>query len=82
MVHWVLDEAGTASRWRVATMRAPRKFVLKGAMLFAIWADKPHRPTQDLDLLGFGTPCASWQAWMKPVTACCWGRHRGACISS
>jgi hypothetical protein len=31
-------------------------FVLKGAMLFAIWADKPHRPTQDLDLLGFGTP--------------------------
>lgn len=31
-------------------------FVLKGAMLFAIWAEKPHRPTQDLDLLGFGTP--------------------------
>jgi hypothetical protein len=31
-------------------------FVLKGAMLFAIWADKPHRPTQDVDLLGFGTP--------------------------
>jgi hypothetical protein len=31
-------------------------FVLKGAMLFAIWADKPHRPTQDLDLLGFGSP--------------------------
>lgn len=27
-------------------------FVLKGAMLFAIWAEKPHRPTQDLDLLG------------------------------
>lgn len=31
-------------------------FVLKGAMLFAIWADKPHRPTQDVDLLGFGEP--------------------------
>ena len=28
-------------------------FVLKGAMLFAIWADKPHRPTQDLDLFFF-----------------------------
>ena len=39
-------------------MRSPHAdaFVLKGAMLFAIWADKPHRPTQDLDLLGFGSP--------------------------
>lgn len=32
------------------------QFVLKGAMLFAAWADKPHRPTQDVDLLGFGDP--------------------------
>src|SRR5262245_51597014 len=24
-------------------------------MLFAIWNDEPHRPTQDLDLLGFGS---------------------------
>lgn len=31
-------------------------FVLKGAMLFAIWAETPHRPTQDVDLLGSGTP--------------------------
>jgi len=31
-------------------------FVLKGAMLFAIWAETPHRPTQDVDLLGLGTP--------------------------
>ena len=31
-------------------------FVLKGAMLFALWADKPHRPTKDLDLLGYGSP--------------------------
>jgi predicted nucleotidyltransferase component of viral defense system len=30
------------------------RFVLKGAMLFAVWSDEPHRPTQDLDLLGFG----------------------------
>lgn len=29
-------------------------FVLKGAMLFAVWADKPYRPTRDLDLLGYG----------------------------
>lgn len=29
-------------------------FVLKGAMLFEIWMDRPHRPTRDLDLLGYG----------------------------
>lgn len=28
-------------------------FLLKGAMLFIVWDDKPHRPTRDLDLLGF-----------------------------
>jgi predicted nucleotidyltransferase component of viral defense system len=28
------------------------KFVLKGAALFAAWLDKPHRATQDIDLLG------------------------------
>lgn len=30
------------------------RFVLKGAVLFAIWTGKPHRPTRDLDLLGSG----------------------------
>ncbi len=29
-------------------------FVLKGALLFALWFDSPHRPTKDADLLGFG----------------------------
>jgi hypothetical protein len=29
-------------------------FVLKGAMLFQLWGDQPHRPTRDLDLLGRG----------------------------
>ncbi len=29
-------------------------FVLKGAMLFALWTGEMHRPTRDLDLLGFG----------------------------
>jgi len=33
-------------------------FVLKGAMLFSVWADKPHRATQDVDLLGLGDPSA------------------------
>lgn len=31
-------------------------FVLKGAMLFTLWADEPFRATGDLDLLGFGSP--------------------------
>ncbi len=30
------------------------RFVLKGAMLFAVWADRPHRTTRDVDLLGLG----------------------------
>ena len=29
-------------------------FVLKGAMVFQLWGDNPHRPTRDLDLLGRG----------------------------
>ena len=32
------------------------RFVLKGAMLFTAWLDDPFRPTQDLDLMGFGDP--------------------------
>jgi hypothetical protein len=32
---------------------APR-FVLKGAVLFTLWTGELHRPTRDLDLLGFG----------------------------
>lgn len=31
------------------------QFVVKGALLFALWRDHPHRPTRDLDLLGFGS---------------------------
>lgn len=30
------------------------RFVLKGAMLFSLWAPVPYRATGDLDLLGFG----------------------------
>ncbi len=32
------------------------RFTLKGAVLFAIWMDHPHRPTIDVDLLGAGDP--------------------------
>lgn len=30
------------------------RFLLKGALLFSLWYDQPHRPTRDADLLGFG----------------------------
>ena len=31
------------------------KFILKGAQLFTIWSDHPHRPTRDVDFLSFGS---------------------------
>lgn len=33
--------------------------VLKGATLFSVWSDTPHRATKDIDLLGQGSPDAS-----------------------
>lgn len=35
------------------------RFALKGAMLFTAWLEDPFRPTQDLDLLGYGDPAIS-----------------------
>ncbi len=40
--------------YRMSISRHRDQFILKGAMLFAVWEGSPHRPTQDLDLLGFG----------------------------
>jgi predicted nucleotidyltransferase component of viral defense system len=31
------------------------RFILKGAMLFTLWMGEMHRPTKDLDLLGWGS---------------------------
>jgi len=30
------------------------RFILKGAMLFMLWGNQPHRPTRDVDFLCFG----------------------------
>ena len=32
------------------------QFILKGAMMFVAWDGKLYRPTQDVDLLGYGSP--------------------------
>jgi len=39
---------------RVSMSPHADRFLLKGALLFALWYDTPHRPTKDADLLGFG----------------------------
>jgi len=40
--------------YRLSVSTHAGSFVLKGALLFALWYDTPHRPTKDADLLGFG----------------------------
>jgi predicted nucleotidyltransferase component of viral defense system len=40
--------------FRLSQSRYANRFLLKGAMLFVVWDEKTHRPTRDLDLLGFG----------------------------
>lgn len=40
--------------YRVSRSSHADRFVLKGAMLFRAWTGALHRPTQDVDLLGFG----------------------------
>ena len=42
--------------YRLGKSSHQNSFVLKGAMLFVAWGGRPHRPTKDLDLLGFGDP--------------------------
>jgi predicted nucleotidyltransferase component of viral defense system len=42
--------------YRLSVSDQRERFVLKGAMLFAIWRDDPFRPTRDLDLFGHGDP--------------------------
>lgn len=40
--------------YRLGKSQYHNQFLLKGAMLFAVWGGAPHRPTRDIDLLGFG----------------------------
>lgn len=39
---------------RISVSDYADKLVLKGAQLFRIWSDTPHRPTRDADFLSFG----------------------------
>ena len=42
--------------YRLSRSQYREQFILKGAMLFALWEPALHRVTRDLDLLGFGHP--------------------------
>jgi len=42
--------------YRLAQSGYRDQFILKGAMLFSLWALVPYRSTGDLDLLGQGDP--------------------------
>jgi len=42
--------------YRLGTSQHADEFVLKGAMLLAVWGGDARRPTRDLDFLGFGNP--------------------------
>jgi hypothetical protein len=40
--------------YRLSQSNYRDRFILKGAMLFMLWSDQPHRPTRDVDFLVFG----------------------------
>jgi len=40
--------------FRLSQSEHADRFLLKGALLFTLWYDMPHRATRDADLLGFG----------------------------
>jgi predicted nucleotidyltransferase component of viral defense system len=46
--------------YRLSKSRYSDQFILKGAMLFAVWAKQPLRPTKDLDLMAYGDASAGY----------------------
>lgn len=42
--------------YRLSRSSHADRFLLKGALLFLVWTGQAHRPTKDIDLLGFGDP--------------------------
>ncbi len=40
--------------YRLSISHYADQFILKGAMLLTAWGGSSHRPTRDLDLLGYG----------------------------
>ena len=40
--------------YRLSISHYADRYLLQGALLFSLWYDQPHRPTRDVDLLGYG----------------------------
>ncbi len=59
--------------YRLNTTPHRDRFVLKGAMLLTSWFPDPLRPTQDLDLLGFGS--SESEAMLAVFRELCAVRH-------
>lgn len=55
--------------YRLSVSPAREHYWLKGALLFDLWFDVPHRPTRDADFLGFGP--ADADAVRKALTEVC-----------
>lgn len=65
----VLNRYGL-ERWlyRLSQSSFRDRFVLKGAMLFTLWSEEPHRKTRDLDLLGFGAKSVpEWEQMFRQI---------------
>jgi predicted nucleotidyltransferase component of viral defense system len=41
--------------YRLSLSQYKDRFMRKGALLFTLWFNTPHRPTRDVDFLGFGS---------------------------
>lgn len=46
--------------YRVSRTKQANQLILKGAMVFCLWQEKPHRATRDLDYLGSGESDAEY----------------------
>lgn len=56
--------------YRLSVLPARETYWLKGALLFDLWFDVPHRPTRDADFLGFGpADAATLAATVRAVCA-------------
>ncbi|MCE0722619.1 nucleotidyl transferase AbiEii/AbiGii toxin family protein [Legionella resiliens] len=55
--------------YRIGESEYSKQFLLKGALLFNLWYDMPHRPTKDIDLLGFGPIEAHYPVLLNDLPA-------------
>lgn len=54
--------------YRLSQSSHRERFVLKGALLFTLWSEEPHRRTRDLDPLGFGAEqIAEWEQVFREI---------------